>query len=71
MRQQLLEQNPNMLFIAGALRVHNHLLKLLDIVAFPEGSDLYLRDSNGEIIRNDDSWRVPYEYFKPRFTRSS
>ena len=24
-------------------------------LAFPEGSDLYLRDSNGEIIRNDEA----------------
>ena len=53
MRQQLLEQNPNMLFIAE-LRVHNHL-SAIGHLAFPEGSDLYLRDSNGEIIRNDEA----------------
>ena len=49
-RQQLLEQNPNMLFITE-LRVHNHLASIGEL-AFPEGSDLYLRDSNGQIIRN-------------------
>ena len=53
MRRQLLEQNPNMLFIAE-LRVHNHLSSIGEL-AFPEGSDLYLRDSNGEIIRNDEA----------------
>ena len=53
MRQQLLEQNPNMLFITE-LRVHNHL-SAIGHLAFPEGSDLYLRDSNGEIIRNDEA----------------
>ena len=50
MRQQLLEQNPNMLFITE-LRVHNHLSSIGEL-DFPEGSDLYLRDSNGQIIRN-------------------
>ena len=50
-RRQLLEQNPNMLFIAGALSVHI-LSQGRGDVAFPEGSDFYLRDSNGQIIRN-------------------
>jgi hypothetical protein len=50
MRQQLLQQNPNMLFITE-LRVHNHLSSIGEL-DFPEGSDLYLRDSNGQIIRN-------------------
>ena len=50
-RRQLLEQNPNMLFIAGSLSVHI-LSQSRGDVAFPEGSDFYLRDSNGEIIRN-------------------
>ena len=74
MRQQLLEQNPNMLFIAGAPSFHGHLLKrekLEDIFAFPEGSDFYLRDSNGQKIRNDQAGAVSHKYFKSRFTRSS
>ena len=50
MRQQLLEQNPNMLFI-NEFRIHNHLISN-GAFAFPEGSDFYIRDSNGEIIRN-------------------
>ena len=40
-----------MLFIAGSLSVHI-LSQSRGDVAFPEGSDFYLRDSNGEIIRN-------------------
>ena len=51
-RRQLLEQNPNMLFIAGAPSLHI-LSESRGDVAFPEGSDFYLRDSNGEIIRNE------------------
>ena len=50
-RRQLLEQNPNMLFIVGAPSVHI-LSETRGDIAFPEGSDLYLRDSNGEFIRN-------------------
>ena len=55
MRQQLLEQNPNMLFITE-LRIHNHLASNGD--AFPEGSDFYIRDSNGQIIRNTNGQYV-------------
>ena len=55
MRRQLLEQNPNMLFIAE-LRIHNHLASSGD--AFPEGSDFYIRDSNGQKIRNTNGQYV-------------
>ncbi|MDE0314263.1 MAG: leucine-rich repeat domain-containing protein [Candidatus Poribacteria bacterium] len=49
-RDALLQKNPNMIFLLQ-LRVHNHLPSN-GATAFPEGSDFYLRDRNGNIIRN-------------------
>ena len=48
-RRQLLEQNPNILFIASSSAIGVHALSQgRGDVAFPEGSDFYLRDSNGQ-----------------------
>ena len=50
-RQRLLQENPNVLFIRGiSLYYHAPSNGMAD--AFPEGSDLWLRDASGHIIQN-------------------
>ena len=50
-RQRLLQENPNMLFIRE-LRLYNHRPSNGMADAFPEGSDLWLRDASGNIVEN-------------------
>ena len=50
-RQRLLQKNPNMLFFTE-LRLYNHPPSNGIADAFPEGSDLWLRDASGNIIQN-------------------
>ena len=50
-RQRLLQENPNMLFFRE-LRLYNHRPSNGMADAFPEGSDLWLRDASGNIIQN-------------------
>ena len=50
-RQQLLQENPNILFIKE-LRLYNHRPSNGTADAFPEGSDLWLRDASGNIVEN-------------------
>ena len=47
--QQLLQRNPNMLFFIG-VSFHHHNAE----TAFPIDSDLWLRDSEGRIVRNSN-----------------
>ncbi|MYB02330.1 leucine-rich repeat domain-containing protein, partial [Candidatus Poribacteria bacterium] len=50
-RQRLLQENPNVIFITGvSLYYHAPSNGIAD--AFPEGSDLWLRDASGNIIQN-------------------
>ena len=46
-RQRRLDQNPNMVFLVE-VRLHNHFTP----EAFPSDSDFWLRDAQGQIIRN-------------------
>ena len=46
-RQRRLDQNPNMVFLVE-IRLHNHFTP----EAFPPDSDFWLRDANGQIVRN-------------------
>ena len=46
-RERWLDQNPNMVFLVE-VRLHNHFTP----EAFPPDSDFWLRDANGQIIRN-------------------
>lgn len=52
-RQQLLRDNPNTLFVAE-VRVHNHRPSKEASAYFPVDSDFFLRDSSGEILRNNN-----------------
>ena len=52
-RQQLLKDNPNTLFVAE-VRVHNHRPSKEASAYFPVDSDFFLRDSSGEILRNNN-----------------
>ena len=52
-RQRLLQENPNMLFFTE-LRLYNYPPSNGMADAFPEGSDLWLRDASGNIIQNSD-----------------
>ena len=49
-RQRRLDQNPNMVFLVE-VRLHNHFTP----AAFPPDSDFWLRDAQGQIIRNSVS----------------
>ena len=49
-RQQMLQQNPNMLFFLG-VTLHNHNPPVA-ATAFPADSDFWLRDRQGNIIQN-------------------
>ena len=51
-RQQLLKDNPNTLFVAE-VRVHNHRPSKEASAYFPVDSDFFLKDSSGEILRNN------------------
>ncbi len=54
-RQQMLQQNPNMLFFLG-VALHNHNPPVA-ATAFPADSDFWLRDRQGNIIQNaNDAW---------------
>ena len=46
-RQQWLEINPNMVFLAN-FQIHNHFVT----DAFPPNSDFWLRDAQGQILKN-------------------
>ena len=60
MRQQLLELNPNMVFLVQ-VDVHAHPT----VEAFPPNSDLWLRDDNGQIIRGKGG--SPFiDFLKPK-----
>ena len=50
-RQGLLQENPNMLFIRE-LRLYNYPPSNGMADAFPEGSDLWLRNASGNIVEN-------------------
>ena len=52
-RQQLLKDNPNTLFVAE-VRVHNHLPSKEAAAYFPIDSDFFLKDSSGEVLRNNN-----------------
>ncbi len=52
-RQQLLKDNPNTLFVAE-VRVHNHRPSKEAFAYFPVDSDFFLKDSSGEIFRNNN-----------------
>ena len=58
-RQRRLDQNPNMVFIGG-VGVHDHFT--LD--KFPPGSDFWLRDENGEVVRKK-SGQYLVNFLKP------
>ena len=49
-RQRRLDQNPNMVFLRD-IRIHNHFTP----EAFPPNSDFWLRDAQGQILRNEAS----------------
>ena len=52
-RQQLLKDNPNTLFVAE-VRVLNHRPSKEASAYFPVDSDFFMRDSSGEILRNNN-----------------
>lgn len=52
-RQQLLKDNPNTLFVAE-VRVHNQRPSKEASAYFPVDSEFFLRDSSGEILRNNN-----------------
>ncbi|MDE0088297.1 MAG: leucine-rich repeat domain-containing protein [Candidatus Poribacteria bacterium] len=52
-RQQLLKDNPNTLFVAE-VRVHNQRPSKEASAYFPIDSDFFLKDSSGEILRNNN-----------------
>ena len=66
-RQQLLKDNPNTLFVAE-VRVHNHRPSKEASAYFPIDSDFFLRDSSGEILRNNNGEYV-MNILNPGFTR--
>ena len=51
MHQQRLHLNPNLLFLLE-VRIHNHFR--LD--AYPPDSDFWIKDSEGQFIKNDVGW---------------
>ena len=58
-RQRRLDQNPNMVFLVE-IRVHNHFTS----EAFPPNSDYWLRDAQGQIVRNAGNEYV-IDFLKP------
>ena len=58
-RQRRLDQNPNMVFLVE-IRLHNHFTP----EAFPLDSDFWLRDAQGQIIRNSVSEHL-INFLKP------
>ena len=52
-RQQLLKDNPNTLFVAE-VRVHNQRPSKEASAYFPVDSDFFLKDRSGEVIRNNN-----------------
>ena len=58
-RQRRLGQNPNMVFLGG-VGLHDHFT----VDKFPPGSDFWLRDENGEIVRKD-SGQFLVNFLKP------
>ena len=58
-RQRRLDQNPNMVFLGG-IALHDHFT--LD--KFPPGSDFWLRDQNGEVVRKK-SGQFLINFLKP------
>ncbi|MCY3550879.1 MAG: putative glycoside hydrolase [Candidatus Poribacteria bacterium] len=52
-RQQLLKDNPNTLLVPE-VRVHNHRPSKEASAYFPIDSDFFLRDSSGEVLRNNN-----------------
>ena len=58
-RQRRLDQNPNMVFLGG-VGLHDHFT--LD--KFPPGSDFWLRDANGEVVRKK-SGQYLVNFLKP------
>ena len=58
-RQRWLEINPNMVFLAD-VRIHNHFVT----DAFPPNSDFWLRDAQGQILKNSyDEYLI--DFLKP------
>ena len=60
-RQRRLNQNPNMIFLGGAANTAHSTVD-----RFPPGSDLWLRDANGEIFRKPDG-KPLIDFVKPEF----
>ena len=58
-RQQRLDQNPSMVFLVE-VRLHNHFTP----EAFPPDSDFWLRDAQGQIVRNSVSEHL-INFLKP------
>ena len=58
-RQRRLAQNPNMIFLRS-IRIFNHQ----SLEAFPSNSDFWLRDAQGQIVRNSANEYV-FNFFKP------
>ena len=58
-RQRRLAQNPNMIFL-GDIRIHSHDTP----EAFPPNSDFWLRDAQGQILRNEDNEDL-IDFMKP------